>query len=116
MTEIPNLIGLNRMQKKSLSRIKGGQVLEQSSCAFQVRQEIEIEKEIEIEQEKRERRERQLQHSLPTLNAYGKFKNVRLSDKDYEELQEVFGSQVTEKLIICPHTWKEQYLSPYPIL
>ncbi|MDI9540291.1 MAG: phage replisome organizer N-terminal domain-containing protein [Bacillota bacterium] len=122
MTEIPNLIGSETewAKKKRVYReqLKADNVLEQSSlCLPQVRQEIEIEKEIEIEQEKEGEGEKDnATLALPTLNAYGKFKNVRLSDKDYEELQEVFGSQVTEKLIICPHTWKEQYLSPYPIL
>lgn len=67
-------------------------------CPPEVRQEIEIEKEIEIELEKEGDIEIEKDNVLPHPRFYGKYQNVKLSDKEYGSLKDKLGTH-TETMI-----------------
>lgn len=95
MTEIPSLIGFEtewaKKKREYRDKLKEDNVLDKSlPCPPEVRQEIEIEKEGDIEIEK--------DNFLPHPRFYGKYQNVKLSDKEYGSLKDKLGTH-TETMI-----------------
>jgi len=97
MTEIPSLIGFEtewaKKKREYRDKLKEDNVLYKSlPCPPEVRQEIEIEKEIEIELEKEGDIEIEKDNVLPHPRFYGKYQNVKLSDKEYGSLKDKLGT------------------------
>ena len=95
MTEIPSLIGFEtewaKKKREYRDKLTEDNVLDKSlPCPPEVRQEIELEKEGDIEIEK--------DNVLPHPRFYGKYQNVKLSDKEYGSLKDKLGTH-TETMI-----------------
>ena len=101
MTEIPSLIGFEtewaKKKREYRDKLKEDNVLDKSfPCPPEVRQEIE--KEIEIELEKEGDIEIEKDNVLPHPRFYGKYQNVKLSDKEYGTHKDKLGTH-TEPMI-----------------
>lgn len=99
MTEIPSLIGFEtewaKKKREYRDKLKEDNVLDKSlPCPPEVRQE----KEIEIELEKEGDIEIEKDNVLPHPRFYGKYQNVKLSDKEYGSLKDKLGTH-TETMI-----------------
>lgn len=96
LTELPTLIGSETdwAVKKRRYREQRKQLTDRTmslESPTDVRQEIEKDIDKDIELEKEGEGEKEKKNTTPTPTLYGLFQNVRLSDKEYDELLEKLG-------------------------
>ena len=97
MAEVDKLIGSETewAKKKRLQRSKGDIVPQLSSkCPTEIEKEKETEKEKELERDNSS----PTPSPKPTRHKYGMYKNVLLSDEDYQKLQEEFPHDYSERI------------------
>ena len=101
MAEVDKLIGSETewAKKKRLQRTKGDNVPQLSSkCPTDIDIEKETEKEKELDREIEFIPAPPTPSPKPTRHKYGMYKNVLLSDEDYQKLQEEFPHDYSERI------------------
>ena len=101
MAEVDKLIGSETewAKKKRLQRTKGDNVPQLSSkCPTEIEIEKETEKEKELDREIEFIPAPPTPSPKPTRHKYGMYKNVLLSDEDYQKLQEEFHHDYSERI------------------
>ena len=101
MAEVDKLIGSETewAKKKRLQRTKGDNVPQLSSkCPTEIEIEKETDKEKELDREIEFIPAPPIPSPKPTRHKYGMYKNVLLSDEDYQKLQEEFPHDYSDRI------------------